>query len=159
MPAHQKNMIIFSRPVRSGKTSVLQNFIKENRSVAGILTPDLGGKRMLYDIANEHYHPFETNIEDGPNSLSVGKFYFLKDAFEKGREILRSIGDSNFMIIDEVGKLEIEQDLGFEPAVSQLINHCKFNISTKLILVIRDSLVEKAILKYGLQNTVITDQL
>ncbi len=146
------NIRILSRPVRTGKTSELQAFIKLQDSVAGFLTPDIDGKRMLYDIAEDIFYPFESDENEQSPVLKVGRFCFLQEGFEKGQDILKSAFDKEWIIIDEVGKLEVEQNIGFEPAVTEMINNCKENTETKLILVIRESLLQKAIEKYSLQE-------
>ena len=146
------NIQILSRPVRTGKTSELQEFIKLHNSVAGFLTPDVDGKRMLYDIAEDIFYSFETDENEQSPVLKVGRFCFLQEAFDKGQDILKSALHKEWIIIDEVGKLEVEQNIGFEPAVTELIGYCKRNVEIKLILVIRDSLLQKAIEKYSLQE-------
>ena len=72
------NIRILSRPVRTGKTSELQAFIKLQDSVAGFLTPDIDGKRMLYDIAEDIFYPFESDENEQSPVLKVGRFCFLR---------------------------------------------------------------------------------
>jgi len=58
-----------------------------------------------------------------------------------------------FLIIDEIGRLELNQNKGLEPALGVVIN--KFinkEVSGNLILVIRDYLLEECIEKYQLQE-------
>ncbi len=153
------NIRILSRTVRSGKTSELQAFIKLQDSIAGFLTPDVDGRRMLYDIADDIFYPFETDESEQSPVLKVGRFCFLQEAFEKGKTIIKSSLNKEWIIIDEVGKLEVEQNIGFEPAICELIGYCKRHVEIKLILVIRDSLLQKAIEKYSLQEAEIIDHL
>lgn len=145
--------------MRTGKTSELQAFIKLQDSIAGFLTPDVDGSRMLYDIAADIFFPFQTDETSEMPIVKVGRFSFLQKGFDKGQAILKSAIDKEWIIIDEVGILEVEQHTGFEPAVTDLINYCRENIQTKLILVIRESLLQKAIEKYSLQEAEIINHL
>ncbi len=149
-----KNIFIFSRPIRSGKTTQIQEWLKNKERIAGILTPDVGGKRMIYNIAANKYHAFEADQTYGADVIAIGKYLFAKTAFTLGREILeRTLLDPFvWVVVDEVGKLEIEQGEGFEPAVLRLVKAFQSGKSGRLLLVIRDSLVEKAVEKYELKG-------
>ena len=154
------NIIIFSRPVQSGKTTALFQHIKNMNNVGGFLTPDVDGKRMFFDITKNKYHPFETNETDELVTQQIGRFSFLQSAFETGKSIINKHNNQSFFIIDEVGKLEVEMDKGFEPAIKNLISNFKSkNYKGILLLVIRDTLLEKAIEKYDLQNVKLINHL
>ena len=155
----ESNIIILSRPVRSGKTSLLFEFIKDKNNIGGFLTPDSAEGRMLYNIETAEFLPFETKLFKEQETEEVGKFLFLKTAFAAGREILNNSAGKNCVIIDEVGKLEIEQDKGFEPMVKNLVEQYKELQTSKLLLVIRDNLLQKAIAHYGLENALIISTL
>jgi molybdopterin-guanine dinucleotide biosynthesis protein A len=59
-------------------------------------------------------------------------------------------------VIDEIGRLEIDHSSGFEPMVSECIESVKTSShNTKLLLVIRDYLLEKAIAYYQLQDAIV----
>jgi nucleoside-triphosphatase THEP1 len=77
---------------------------------------------------------------------------FAKAAFTQGQEIIERamVSNYNWTIIDEVGKLEIEQGEGFEPAILRLVKTFQSGKEGKLLLVIRDSLLIKAMEKYEL---------
>jgi nucleoside-triphosphatase THEP1 len=154
------NIIIFSKPIHSGKTTTLFQYIKNNKHIGGFLMPDVDGKRMLYDIAKKKYHPFETLETDKSLTQQIGRFIFLQAAFEKGKNIISQYNNENIFIIDEVGKLEIEMDKGFEPMIKKIITDFKTNnYKGTLLLVIRDTLLKKAIEKYNLQQAEIIDHL
>lgn len=147
-----KTIFIFSEPIRSGKTTLLMNFAFQNKNVRGILTPDISGLRKLFDIDKREFHDLETPESD--LAISIGKFHFSKAGFQKARQIILS-SDSNcdWLIIDEVGKLELEQETGLEPSISSIIKKYKTGKSEgKLMLVVRDSLLEKCIDHYGLDD-------
>jgi nucleoside-triphosphatase THEP1 len=147
-----ERIYIFSRPIRSGKTTQLQTWLKLQENCAGVLTPDIGGKRMIFNIAGNKFHPFEVDAAYGGDVVDVGNFLFAKTAFALGQDILERTLFEHYpwTIIDEVGKLEIEQGEGFEPAVLRLVKAFQTGKEGKLLLVIRDSLLEKAMVKYEL---------
>lgn len=146
------NIYVLSRPVRSGKTTQLQEWLKTHVNTAGILTPDVGGKRMIYDIARNKFHSFEVDQTYGADVVMIGRFLFAKTAFTLAREIIEQTLTLHYdwTIIDEVGKLEVEQGEGFEPAILRLVKAFQAGKEGKLILVIRDSLLMKAMEKYEL---------
>jgi nucleoside-triphosphatase len=147
---------IFTGAVHSGKTTTLQEWLRNKPlNAGGILAPDKGGKRCLYDIARDHYYNFEMN-DDHPSedTLMVGKYRFSKKTFEIAQEImLRTLKENpDWMIVDELGKLELE-GLGLEPALTEVINFYKGpDAKGRLILVVRDHLRDNAIDRYGLNT-------
>lgn len=157
------NIYIFTRAVRSGKTTTLQQWLRNNNvNAGGILTPDVDGKRMLYDIAENQFFHMEAE-DDVPDAecLVVGKYRFLKRAFAIGREILERDLERrpDWLIIDEVGTLELEDKTGFEPTVTHVIN--SYNNShrgKKLMLVIRNYLLDEACKRYGLNTDMIINK-
>lgn len=152
------NIYILTGPVRSGKTTQLLEWLNMHDHTAGILTPDIGGKRMIYDIARNRFHPFEVDQSYGADVIMIGKFRFAKTAFALAQEIIEQAITCNcdWTVIDEVGKLEIEQGEGFEPSILRLVKAFQAGKEGKLLLVIRDSLLLKAMEKYELLGCKIT---
>ena len=154
------NIYVLSRPIRSGKTTQLQEWLKTHTNAAGILTPDIGGKRMIYDISRNKYHSFEVDQTYGADVIMVGKFLFAKTAFTLAQEIIEKAMTSHYdwIVVDEVGKLEIEQGEGFEPDVLRIIKRFQSQeMKGRLLLVIRDTLLEKALEKYDLSGCIILE--
>ncbi len=61
---------------------------------------------------------------------------------------------------DEAGRLEVEQDSGWEPALTALIEDYKATRRQgTLLLVVRDSLVEKALEKWKLKGVPVLSSL
>lgn len=146
--------MLFSRPVRSGKTTELFRFVADKKDVGGFLTPDGDGKRLFYDVADRSYHPFEAEEGSPHPVITVGKFHFYVHAFAKAKRLFDAPKGLDLFIIDEVGKLEILQHRGFEPELSLLINRYRAGERMgTLLLVIRDSLVNAALRKYDLSGT------
>ena len=153
------NIFIFSRPIRTGKTTELMQWIAGKANVAGFLTPDVNEARMLYDIRKKAYFKMQLGESDDEESISVGRFLFSRKAFNTAKSILASTA-ADWLIVDEAGKLEIEQHIGLEPELSNTINSFRIGIASgNLILVIRDTLVEKAVKKYDLGDARIVHSL
>lgn len=152
------NIIIFSRDIRTGKTTELSRWLG-GKKAAGILTPDVHGLRMLQDMGTGALHPLQTMSE--ADAITIGRFHFSQQGFEHARQILKQAmhAQPNWIVVDEVGKLELEQQKGLEPTLSELIAHAKKLTDTRLLLVVRDSLLEKALLHYRLNDALIVNQL
>src|ERR1043166_2181729 len=146
-----QNIFILSRPVQSGKTSTLMHWCSGRSDVSGFLTPDVGGKRKLFDLESKAYHELEVSEYDA-SSIAVGKFLFDKNVFAHGRELIRKAIENPpaWFVIDEVGPLEIRHRSGFEPALSEMISHCKSKAQTKLLLVVRDHMLAEFLHRYDL---------
>lgn len=154
-----QNIFIFSQSIRSGKTTQLKDWIREKISIGGFLTPDINDTRMLFDIRKQKMYPFQVAEDYQGAVVSIGKFRFAKSGFDTAKDILANAsGSLEWFIIDEVGKLEIEQGEGFEPEVLRIIKRFQLQeMKGRLLLVIRDTLLEKAIEKYDLSGCIILE--
>ena len=155
-----KNKIyIYSDAIQTGKTTRVLAWVNGNENIYGILTPDVSGKRRLYNIAEKQLLPFETEKNTTEPSIIIGDFTFLKSAFAKAQKILENVlfHHSDWLIIDEIGKLEMQNE-GLEPRLSSVLND--FSVQspeTKILLIIRDTLLKAAIKKYHLQDAEVID--
>ncbi|MBK0381573.1 hypothetical protein I5M32_01250 [Pedobacter sp. SD-b] len=152
-------IFLFSDSIQSGKTSAVLGWVKNRKNVSGILTPDIDGVRMLYDVKYHTYHPFETNVNELREVEVIGRFVFLKSAFKKAiaifYEALRR--KTEWLIIDEIGKLELA-DKGLEPALSLVLENFSANSpETKIIIIVRDYLLDATIKKYGFKDAEIVN--
>lgn len=154
---------ILTQAVNSGKTTALQQWLRNKQvNAGGILTPDKNGRRQVYDIAEDIYYGFEV---DGSypteHILQIGKYRFSTEGFKKAQEILlRSVKrDPEWLIVDEIGKLELEERTGLEPALTEVIAAYQ-NGKTKgnLLLVIRNYLLDEAVERYGLNTDMILNK-
>lgn len=150
----KSKIIILSNSVQTGKTSNLLKWINGKQYVAGILTPDINNTRHLLDIENNTYYSFEINNHGKKDGITqIGKFNFSTKIFKLAQQIIKNKTNKEFLIIDEIGKLELFQDKGLEPVLSRVIKKYTKNLATgTLVLVIRDYLLEAAINKYHLHN-------
>jgi molybdopterin-guanine dinucleotide biosynthesis protein A len=149
----ENKIFVLSQPIQTGKTTLLQQWIAGKQNIGGILTPDINGIRMLFDIANQIFHPLQ--LTDADNGIKIGRFVFSEEAFAKAQNILTNSLSRNFdwIIIDEIGRLEMDNNTGLEPAVSNILEYFKTHqTQTKLLLVIRDYLLEDAKRHYGLND-------
>lgn len=156
------SIIIFSRPVRSGKTTELMKWCDTQQDVSGILMPDINGSRKIMNIKTgevfdaECMKPEETDAQ----LLQVGRFSFYASAFDKANKILfENISQStSWLVIDEVGKLELGKK-GLFPSVESAINEYQFNPGNKVILLIRDTLVESVLAFFNIIEYKVVDNV
>ena len=155
----QSNIYILSQPIKTGKTTLLKNWVDKQNNIAGILTPDVNEVRMLYNIAEKTYHTLQVNTEE--NAIKIGRFLFDKNGFKLAKEILsQSIpSQHNWVIVDEVGRLEINEQSGLEPTLTNIINAYK-NQKAKgnLLLVVRDYLLQDVLNYYQIPDAIILDK-
>ena len=139
--------IIYTGPIRSGKTTFLQRYVQFLDSCDGILCPDgKDGKRNLLFISQNKTIPFEVHEKNVPH-VNIGRFYFSAAALQKASDYLGQLPNStaNHIIIDEIGKLEL-QGGGYEPGLTTCISTLQsLNTSKTCILVVRDTLVNSVI--------------
>ncbi len=152
IPAENR-IIILSDDIRTGKSIALSNWLKNIRSKGGFLTPDIDNKRKLLSLNTGIYHNFEVE-ETAVDKVSIGRFHFSKKVMDDAAEEVLYIIDKGvqYLIIDEIGRLEIESNLGFFPILNELISSYQKPGLGYLILVIRQSLLQKGIEKFHLQN-------
>jgi nucleoside-triphosphatase THEP1 len=144
------SIIIYTGPVHSGKTSALQQWCSNRKDVGGILMPDINGKRKFLSIQTKELFDAECNLSEETDQplISIGSYHFYKTAFGKANDILVNTSPQlNYIIIDEIGKLELQQKGLFE-GTAYLLN----NYSQNLILVVRDSLIDDVIKTFHLTN-------
>jgi nucleoside-triphosphatase THEP1 len=152
------NIHILSEPVHSGKSTLLMNWCGKQQSVAGVLMPDVDGSRKLYDIAAKKYYDFQVKDKQANSTIDICKWSFDESVFKLGKDILLRAAKQKpeWLILDEVGKLEMNKNTGFEPAVKELIDIYKHETgNAKLLLVIRDYMLEQSFTHYGLDQNMV----
>jgi len=147
---------IFSRPIRSGKTSTLLEWskTKAHGSVAGILAPDIDGQRWLQDLSTGENRLLSADIEtDEQRIIQIGRYRFNQTAFHWAQRVLRSGFEQvpEWLVFDEIGYLEL-QGQGLEPAVRRILNWNKRIAATKLLWVVREELLDEVLEYYGLTD-------
>jgi len=148
-------VLILTGEVRTGKTTLLMKLFKNRSGVDGFLTPDVDGLRKYLDLADGRLYDFQTEGLQAADDISVGRFVFRKEIFEKGNSKLSQmpVTEVKIMIVDEIGKLETTGK-GFASGLENFIGkNCDKNLI--LLAVIRDYLVGDAVRTYGLGHAAI----
>ena len=153
------HIFIFSKPIRSGKTTGLLHWSQRQKNITGILMPDINGKRHIQFIETNEKFIVECDDPDNTNErlVNIGRFHFYAAAFEKANShiIQASAKPFDWLVIDEVGRLEIEEK-GFYPALAILLHTGGYK---NLLLVVRDSLYEQVISFFKITDHVLIHQL
>lgn len=148
-----EQIFILSQPIQSGKTTLLQDWIKGQTNIGGILNPDVNGIRKLLDLSSNRYHTLQLNEED--EGIKIGRFVFDPKGFETAQKLLLESLDINYdwIIIDEIGRLELDRKEGLEPVLQDVINFFRMHqTQTKLLLVVRDYLLEDVKQQYQIEE-------
>ncbi|WP_179333547.1 nucleoside-triphosphatase [Winogradskyella costae] len=145
---------ILTGEIRSGKTSALLEWCKNRDDIDGLLCPDNArGKRYFLEVKSKNEFELETERETEA-IIEIGNFKFLKSAFEKANSYLQSVASENesrYLIVDELGKLELKNE-GLHPSARKLISNYETNENKHLILVVRDYLLEALLTHYSIEE-------
>lgn len=143
-------IFILTGEIQTGKTSFLSGLIKLKPGAMGILTPVVNEQRRFFDIGKEMFFDMEA-LSTG-EKLIIGKYHFSAKAFAKANDVLLDAAkeaSTRYLVIDEIGPLEINYEEGFYHTLKLLLatqfNYC-------LLLVIRASMLNKAIALFGLHR-------
>jgi len=142
---------LFTGKIHSGKTTMLLKFIDGKVNIAGVLAPVIKNKRYMKFVPDGTEIMLES---DGVKEdiLTCGKYKFRKSVFESANIFLKQVAAENYelILIDEAGILELENS-GLHDSLDYIIkNH--LNSSGDIIIVVRDSLVNLIIEKYGITD-------
>ena len=144
---------IVTGEIQSGKTTSLFSFANLHKSTDGILAPIVNDRRKLYHISSKTMKELEI-YQQSKKTISVGKYFFLKDSFIwANQKLIESFLKSpNWLIIDEIGKLELLSE-GLHAATKRILYE-RNKSETTIILVIRDYLLDKALKHYSISDEV-----
>lgn len=145
----KRNIIILTGLIRSGKTTLLMKWIEKHPLSRGILTPDIDGVRFFLHFPEKQLIKMQVS-EDKNDTVKIGRFLFSKESFDNVNQLL--INDiktleSNWIVIDEIGVLELKEK-GLFPAFQFALKNDHCNI----IIVVRDKLLNRVIEKFGLEE-------
>jgi nucleoside-triphosphatase THEP1 len=148
---------ILTGDIRTRKTTALLDWCENRNDADGVLCPDNDiGKRYFLKLKSKEEFELEVaskNDIESDKIIEIGPFQFLKSAFEKANDFLIALStkeESNYLIIDELGKLELKKE-GLHTAAEVLIPDYMFNDNKHLILVVRTSLLEAVIKHYEIK--------
>ena len=144
------NIFVFTGKIKTGKTTAASKWAKGKNTV-GILQPVIEGQRFFIDLATGEKIGMNSVGDD--KTIAVGDYIFSAEAFSRARNILTSAinSDSEWIIIDEYGKLEVN-NTGLEPTISELIKKVRTESNKKLLIIIRDYLLDKFLAKQNLSR-------
>ena len=157
-----ENIILFTGKIHTGKSTALETAIKGRTDTDGIISPVIENKRYIRRISTGETHLLDADEQFPENEIiTAGRYRFRKDVFLWARNQLHSMEDSEagLIIIDEIGFLELE-GTGLEPEAGILVRE-RIENNKKLLLVIRDTLINSVINYYGIINkpyTVISEK-
>ena len=144
-------ILILTGPTRSHKTTTLKKWSEQHTDCGGVLSPDVDGLRVLYNIRTKQSIPWQKRMPESENDLIVGRFSFDPDAFEIARVWLdEHLQDHQVrqIVLDEVGKLELKGQ-GWATWLHTAIP--KLGDKT-LILVVRRSLLDEVVNTFGMEE-------
>ncbi len=134
---------LLSGTVRSGKTTSLQEWLKSVSGAAGILAPVVRGKRYVLDILSGRKRLLDAD-QSTARILSIGPHRFDKKTFLWARNVLFTAWEEKppWLVIDEIGPLELSGQ-GLEPIIRTIVAQAYRQEHTRLILVVRKSLIRQ----------------
>ena len=152
-----KKIFIISGSIGQGKTTQIQKIVEslksQNITVGGIFSPRIMENETtigydIVDIMTDNRVKFLRKTTN-ENQTKIGNYSILPDGFQIGINALTTSKNRNnkIVIIDEVGKLELENK-GWAKNITNLINTSNNN----LILSVRDSLTQLVIQKWNLKD-------
>ena len=143
-----KSIFILTGKIHSGKTTALAKW-SAGKNAAGIIQPVINGERFFIDLSNGKKIRMTGKEEE--EKIKLGEYVFSVSAFSEARKILsKSLElNSEWIIADEFGKLEMI-DSGLEPAISELIKRVMKAGDKKLLIVVRDYLLNEFLRKENL---------
>jgi nucleoside-triphosphatase THEP1 len=145
---HSNKIFILTGDKGSGKTTLLrdlvQDFQMKNLLVGGIISPVVydGPTRVGFDVVNiqsQNRSPL-CRVNSEEKGVKVGDFEFFEEGIRFGNDALnlKNLPGCKLIIIDEAGPLELGGN-GWATSLGQIVD----NLSCPLLLVVRDSLIEK----------------
>lgn len=147
----QPKVFILTGAIQTGKTTALMKWCERKENVHGILTPVIDGKRMFIDMTFNEMFLMEA-IEGETSVVKVGRYVFSGLSFLKAKKAIMQATGSSYLIIDEVGPLELKQEGLFDAVLRALQSQ-----TSPIILVVREGLVDNVIERFNIHDpTIIT---
>lgn len=151
-----KKIIIITGEVNSGKTARVEKVVallnRLQGRTAGVYSKGVFRKEKkvgytIVSVESGQSSGFATDTQTDKYTLRQGRYWFDESVFEVYNQKLIEKQNSDYILIDEIGPLELK-DKGFHIALKHLLQHHQ----KKLILIIRSRLIEKVLNKYGLKK-------
>lgn len=155
-----QKIFIITGAIGQGKTTLVEKIIEIFKE-KGIAVGGIYSLRIMensttigynvFDIANCDKEEF-LKLNANESTMEIGRFKILPKGLQKGLNTLKAANNRNnrVVVIDEVGNLECENQ-GWAASMQDLIDQP----NTHLLLVVRDSLVEKVIQKWNFKQPLV----
>ncbi|MBK8484331.1 MAG: hypothetical protein IPO86_09590 [Saprospiraceae bacterium] len=138
------SLFVVTGDIGTGKTSYLKDWLSFRTDVGGFLSPVIDSKRHFMLLKNSRMIAMEAALGSQNLTFDIGKYKFLKSSFLLATHCL--ITDWNaglrYCILDEFGPLEFN-NLGLMPDVLHILQSSAISEKQHLIVVVRNSLIEK----------------
>ncbi len=150
---HKAKHFILTGAVGVGKTTLIMNLIErmkaENLSVTGIYTLRKmeHSETTGYDVVNISTgkpEPF-LRMEGTSAQEKIGRFFLYPEGLDVGNAALLDAAQSNLIVVDEIGRLELAEKGWSVPLQKLLENH-----NSNILFSLRENLVDEIILKFGI---------
>lgn len=141
---------IITGEVRTGKSTRVYRWFENRQDVGGFVSLDDGPLRYLHNAYTREKITHQIVKTDQEEVLNIGKFTFLKSSFDSAIAWTLQQNenpDINYLVIDELGKLEVKGE-GFSELIRTLLQKSEKH----LVIIIRDYLYEKALHNYGIKE-------
>ncbi len=145
---------VLSDDIESGKSHALMKWLEGRTDVHGVLSPRNDQmERYFLDVKTRESFAMQGDA-DHDAVISVGRYTFLKAAFDKANSIIEKAtkdNDTGFVLIDELGKLELRSE-GLHESAVMAIDKAMHHKALHVLLVIRTTLLNVLLRKYTIEN-------
>lgn len=158
----KSNVIIITGEIGSGKTTFISGIAdllkKSGINTGGIIAPAIyeHGEKKGYNIidVSSDNKMLLSHTEDTEGMARVGRYFFIPEAIDFGRDSLsvERNRNSQIVLIDEIGAWEL-QGQGWAASLNELIINCNM----PLIITVRKSFVELVIENWMFQKPLVIE--
>jgi nucleoside-triphosphatase THEP1 len=156
MPDLKPKIIIITGKVNSGKTTMMEKFINDEKltgtSPSGIIARGVFKDKIklgfdVIDISDGTSKPLARIDNYFENGFSVGKYYFSEEAFDFARTALLNYSHNGVVFLDEAGPLELSGG-GYSACLKTLLD----SDIARLYIVVRSECLTEFIEKFLKSN-------
>jgi nucleoside-triphosphatase THEP1 len=148
-------IFILTGPIRSGKSTAIDKWCNSCVDVDGIVCLDNSqGKRYFKHIQSQEKYDAEAEIQTKSEVIPIGNFIFSQKAFDTANAYLLMVNkksDYKYLVMDELGKLELKNKGLHDSAKSIVLPHLK-DVSKHIILLVRETLLNEIVAHYEISH-------
>jgi nucleoside-triphosphatase THEP1 len=158
----KSNVVLITGEIGSGKTTLI-SAISARLKASGLITGGILATAVyenetktgykIHDVATDKEMQL-SHINDTAGLARVGRYFFIPEAIEFGRDALSAERNRNsqIVLIDEIGAWEL-QGQGWAGSLNELIINCNM----PLIITVRKSFLELVIENWMFQNPLVIE--